>query len=158
MTTEVTLFQVWVRIYKWKNDQSEHFFARYCWFRWNAMIIIETLSLYIATQVLLETSSKEKPCHLNGLLKIFLWYFFLLILNWKELTMTIGANRCVILSFQSLSEIAEITKMAEWKKVAFPLAQCKSSQWVGKWTVLCQAPYWQWEIWQENASVPWQVG
>jgi hypothetical protein len=61
-----------------KNEQSEHFFVpHYHLFRCNTMIMIGTRSLCIAMQFLLETSSKEKPCHLNGLLKPFLCSFFL---------------------------------------------------------------------------------
>jgi len=65
----------------------------------------------IAMQVLLETSSDEKPCHLKGPRKLFLWYFFLPIFYWKELTKTIGENHCVILNASVIAEIAEITEM-----------------------------------------------
>jgi hypothetical protein len=120
-TAAVTMFIEMVRYWNWKK-----------WAKWilfyylltfiqimNCNAMIQQRSHCIAMQVLLETSSDKKPCHLKGPNKLFLWYFFLPISYWKELTKTIGENYCVILISAVIAEAAEITEMGEWRTSLF---------------------------------------
>jgi hypothetical protein len=60
-----------------------------------------------------------KQCCLKGPCKSFLWYFFLPILYQKELTTTIEAKHCAILSVSVIAEIAEIKEMGEQRRSLF---------------------------------------